>query len=208
MNKKEIRAILGHGIALKGNDIDTDRIIPARFLKCVSFDGLGQHVFQDDRAFETQQGRVHPFDDPRFEKAKLLVANKNFGCGSSREHAPQALLRWGIQGIVAESFAEIFFGNCLALGIPCVCCRTDQIQAIMASIDSFPQQKITMDLPSLNLTLKDESHRITIPEGPRIQLMQGQWDPTDELLSARTGIIRLAARLPYFNRSPKPSQKS
>ena len=117
MNSIDI--VKGSGVPVRGNDIDTDRIIPARFLKCVTFEGLGDNAFADDIAGLAAQGKVHPFRDPAYKNGSILVSNQNFGCGSSREHAPQALKRWGIRAIIAESYSEIFFGNCVAIGVPC-----------------------------------------------------------------------------------------
>ena len=132
-----IMSISGCGIPLLGNDIDTDRIIPARFLRCVTFDGLGKNVFADDRS---QSNGAHPFEQPQYQAAKILVVNGNFGCGSSREHAPQAILRWGIRAIVGESFAEIFLGNCVAIGMPCLSAESDTVAHLQTLITSAPKQ--------------------------------------------------------------------
>jgi len=188
-------------IPLRGNDIDTDRIIPARFLKCVVFDGLGAHVFADDRAQARAEGRLHPFDDPRFAEARLLLVNRNFGCGSSREHAPAALMRWGhgIQAIVGESFADIFFGNCLANGIPCATASPDDVARLMALAESRPAACFTLDLHTLRLTAGDDLEiAVDIPDGPRQQLLEGRWDSTAELLTDPAAIAAASTRLPYF----------
>ena len=137
-----IETVSGTAVPLLLDDIDTDRIIPARYLRCVTFDGLGEHAFEDDR----QQDSRHPFNDPRFQGSRVLVAGRNFGCGSSREHAPQSLLRWGVKAIVAESFAEIFFGNCTSLGIPCVCASRAYIDKLGAAIQADPKLVVTVDL--------------------------------------------------------------
>jgi 3-isopropylmalate/(R)-2-methylmalate dehydratase small subunit len=193
--------IEGCGIPLPGNDIDTDRIIPARFLKCVVFDGLGAHAFEDDRAALRVQGKVHTFDDPRFDGAQVLLVNKNFGCGSSREHAPQALRRWGrgIRAIVGESFAEIFHGNCVALGIPCVVVDVASAEALQTLVREDPTATVRVDLLAKTVTV----HRLSVPcaiaEGPRRQFIEGRWDSTAELLSRRDKIRELAASIPYFN---------
>ena len=135
----QIEQITGTGIPLVGNDIDTDRIIPARFLKCVTFDGLGEQVFADDRA--ALEGR-HPFDQPQYQGATILVVNRNFGCGSSREHAPQAIARWGIKAVLGESFAEIFFGNCVAIGIPCLTATAEVVGQVQAALEADPNRDL------------------------------------------------------------------
>ncbi len=134
---KEIHTVTGRGVPLVLDDIDTDRIIPARFLRCVTFDGLGEHAFEDDR----RQDPAHPFSQPQFQGANILIAGRNFGCGSSREHAPQALVRWGIQAIIAESFAEIFFGNCTGLGVPCVQAARSDLNRLGAAITANPRRR-------------------------------------------------------------------
>jgi 3-isopropylmalate/(R)-2-methylmalate dehydratase small subunit len=192
--------ITGPAVPVRGHDIDTDRIIPARFLKCVVFDGLGAHAFEDDRSQLKDKGQTHPFDDPRYADARILLANRNFGCGSSREHAPQAIMRWGrgIQAIVAESFAEIFFGNCLALGIPCVTADEAGMRALMAMAEADPATPFRLDLEACTVTAGDVTVPVSIPDGPRSQLTAGTWDSTGELLAARDAIAKTAAALPYF----------
>ena len=192
--------ITGPAMPLRGHDIDTDRIIPARFLKCVVFDGLGEHAFEDDRRQEQSGRSVHPFDDPRFAQARILLVNRNFGCGSSREHAPQALVRWGwgIQAIVGESFAEIFFGNCSALGIPCVTIDGDSITALMERVEREPTLTVTLDLVARRITAGDLGFDIAIAEGARQQLVEGSWDTTGELVEGREQVATVAATLPYF----------
>jgi 3-isopropylmalate/(R)-2-methylmalate dehydratase small subunit len=191
--------LAGSAIAVRGNDIDTDRIIPARFLKCVVFDGLGAHVFADDRAQLRERGQTHPFDDPRFADARILLVNKNFGCGSSREHAPQAIMRWGhgIRAIVGESFAEIFAGNCQALGIPCPTASADDVAALMAVCEADPRLEFRLDLQGMTLDAGPRTVRLHMPAGPRSQLLAGTWDSTAELLAAPEAIAA-AARLPYL----------
>jgi len=193
--------ISGKAISVRGNDIDTDRIIPARYLKCVTFDKLGDHVFEDDRILMREKGQVHPFDDPRFAEAEILLVNKNFGCGSSREHAPQALRRWnrGIKAIVGESFAEIFFSNCVSLGIPCCVVEEGDIARLMEANAANPDLIVTVSIADCTVTWDDQSCRLTIPAEVRQQFLDGTWDMTFELLSAREAIMATAARLPYFN---------
>ena len=192
--------IEGPGIVVRGNDIDTDRIIPARYLRTVTFDGLGAHAFEDDRAEARRAGRTHPFDDPKFRGARILLVNNNFGCGSSREHAPQALARWGkgLQAIVGESFAEIFFGNCLALGIPCVVVERSELEALMQSVERAPDAPVVVDLEARQVTSGSRRSALEIPDAVRQTLLEGRWDTTAELLEGREAIARTAARLPYL----------
>jgi 3-isopropylmalate/(R)-2-methylmalate dehydratase small subunit len=193
--------VTGPAIAVRGNDIDTDRIIPARYLKCVVFDGLGTHVFADDRAQLRERGQTHPFDDPRRAAARILLVNKNFGCGSSREHAPQAIMRWGhgIGAIVGESFAEIFAGNCQALGIPCPTAATADLAGLTAACEADPSLEFRLDLEAMTLTAGARVVRLAMPAGPRSQLLAGTWDSTAELLAARQDIAATAGRLPYLS---------
>ncbi len=191
----EVLTITGRGIPLVGNDIDTDRIIPARFLKCVTFEGLGQHVFADDRA---QNPGQHPFDLPQYQGAEILLVNANFGCGSSREHAPQALAKWGIRALIGESFAEIFFGNCLALGIPCVTAPASVIQTLQGAVAENPQLQLTLDLLNKQVCWEDRTAAVEIPQGAWQMLVQGTWDATGQLLAARERIQEVAASLPYL----------
>jgi 3-isopropylmalate/(R)-2-methylmalate dehydratase small subunit len=192
--------IKGPGVVLHGNDIDTDRIIPARYLRTVTFDGLGEHAFEDDRAQLKQQGKLHPFDDPRFRDGQVLLVNKNFGCGSSREHAPQAISRWqkGIRTIVGENFAEIFFGNCVALGVPCAVVDAAGIEALQKAVDADPTLLVTVDLQGKMVSAGTVHVPLQMPEGVRQQFLDGRWDTTGELLNNRDAIVALAKKLPYF----------
>lgn len=191
-----IVSVSGSGIAVRGDDIDTDRIIPARFLKCVTFAELGPAAFADDRA---EQAGAHPLDRPESAGATILVVNRNFGCGSSREHAPQALMRWGLRAVIGESFAEIFFGNCLALGIPCLSVDHAHALAIQSAIEADPAQALTLDLEALQLTgAGAQCWPLNLAAGPRQMLITGQWDATGQLLANGTALAATAARLPYL----------
>lgn len=191
---KPIQSVAGRGVPVSGDDIDTDRIIPARFLRCVTFEGLGEQAFVDDRA--QLQGQ-HPFDHPQYQGAQILVVNTNFGCGSSREHAPQALVRWGIRAIVGESFAEIFFGNCVAIGLPCVTAAPEQVKRLQAAIAADPSQPLTLDLTSLRVTCGELQLSVSMPAGSRQMLIAGTWDACGQLLAQRDQIQQTAAQLPY-----------
>ncbi|ACK67712.1 3-isopropylmalate dehydratase, small subunit [Rippkaea orientalis PCC 8801] len=192
----QVQTISGSGIPLIGDDIDTDRIIPARFLRCVTFDGLGEQVFADDRA---QLKGQHPFDQPQYQGAKILVVNANFGCGSSREHAPQAIIRWGIQAIVGESFAEIFLGNCIANGVPCVTAQPEAIKELQALVQGNPQQEITLDLATLTIHCGEWVAPITIGEGSRQMLLRGTWDSCGQLIQNIDQIRQTASKLTYLS---------
>jgi len=191
----QIIKVSGRGIPLIGNDIDTDRIIPARFLRHITFDSLGEQVFVDDR---TQAGGEHPFDQPQYQGASILVVNGNFGCGSSREHAPQSLKRWGIQAIVGESFAEIFFGNCVAIGIPCVTAEPDIVKQLQALLNNNPQASMSVDLEAMQVQCGDFQTSVSIGEGPRKMLTTGTWDSCGQLVKQVEQIRATAAKLPYI----------
>ena len=191
-----VQRISGTALIIQGEDIDTDRIIPARFLKCVSFDALGDQVFADDRL---ELAGEHPFDQERFKGASILIVNGNFGCGSSREHAPQALMRWGIRAVVGVSFAEIFFGNCLALGIPCASASPDQILAIQALVNDDATRHWTLDLEEMALASDQDRWDVIIDAGPRDMLRSGRWDATSQLLDNSSKVEGLMNRLPYLN---------
>jgi len=185
--------IVGRGIPVTGNDIDTDRIIPARFLKAVTFEGMGEHAFEDAR----KQNPEHPFNQPAYQGASVLVVGQNFGCGSSREHAPQALMRWGIQAIVGGSFGEIFFGNCTMLGIPCLTASADDLEALQRAIGREPGTPITVDVAKQEVRMGDRVVKARIPDGTRNQLVSGTWDSTAVLLEAGASIEATAKKLPY-----------
>ena len=194
--KGEIKSIKGRSFVIKGDDIDTDRIIPARFLKCVSFSALGEQVFADDRK---ELNGNHPFDLSQNKGSNILVVNDNFGCGSSREHAPQALMRWGIRLIVGESFAEIFFGNCLALGIPCLTASKKEITKLQDLVDKNPKQIWNFKLNELSISNQIETIRLNLEEGAYKMLYSGKWDATSQLLDEEERIQKTLNHLPYLN---------
>ncbi|AQV98179.1 isopropylmalate isomerase [Cupriavidus necator] len=179
-----IEQIAARAMPLRGDDIDTDQVMPARHLKCITFDGLEAHVFGDERKLARARQRLHPFDDPRFAGAQILLVNANFGCGSSREHAPQALRRYGIRAIVGESFGEIFAGNCVALGIACVQLPGDALQQLQARCEARPDTTLQIDLTTMTLALPDMTLAIDMRDGPRRQLLNGNWDSLSVLLQA------------------------
>ncbi|MEM6445412.1 MAG: 3-isopropylmalate dehydratase small subunit [Cyanobacteria bacterium P01_D01_bin.123] len=190
----KIQSVSGRGLPLQGADIDTDRIIPARYLRCVTFDGLGEHVFEDDR---TQAGGEHPFDISAYQEAEILVVNANFGCGSSREHAPQAIARWGISALVGESFAEIFFGNCVAMGVPCVTAPAEVVERIQQEIATAPQLELTVDLETMQVRWGDKYAAVEMGKGPRQMFLSGTWDACGQLLANLDATRSVAAGLPY-----------
>lgn len=195
-----ILSVSGRGVALRGNDIDTDRIIPARFLRCVTFDGLGENVFEDDRNQLKAQGKLHAFDDIRFKGGEILVVGSNFGCGSSREHAPQAIQKWGIKAIVGISFSEIFFGNTVAMGMPCLRLGAAETEALHAAIEADPRIQVTVDLEHLEVRWNGgKKAAAAMPDGPRKQFVTGQWDATGELIDGATQVRATAKKLPYVS---------
>lgn len=198
----KIQTIAGRGIPLTGNDIDTDRIIPARYLRAVTFDGLGEAVFIDDR-----KGGGHPFDVPQFAGASILVVNRNFGCGSSREHAPQALARWGVRAVVGESFAEIFLGNCLAIGVPCLSSDPEAVIALQRSLREAPTTEIVVDVDRLEIHYGSTVIRGAMGAGPRQMFLTGTWDACAQLLAGVERIRTTAGGLPYLHwATADPSQ--
>ena len=195
----EVDSVTGSGIPVRGNDIDTDQIIPARFMKVVTFDGLGEFAFFDLRFDDDDNQKQHPFNEPQFQDASVLAVNANFGCGSSREHAPQALMRWGIDAIVGESFAEIFAGNCLALGIPTVTADHDTIVDLQAWIDENPDGEIHVDVETETLTYGETTVEATIDDAQRRALTEGVWDTTALMKSNAGAVAQKAAELPYVD---------
>jgi 3-isopropylmalate/(R)-2-methylmalate dehydratase small subunit len=189
-----VERVAGRACPLRGDDIDTDRIIPARYLRCVTFEGLGEHAFEDDRK---QAKGDHPLDQERYAGAAILVVGRNFGCGSSREHAPQALMRRGFRAFVGGSFAEIFFGNCVALGLPCVTLAPADLAALFDSVTLDPSQEVAVDLESLTVSCRAGRFAAAMPEGARSQLLEGSWNATAVLLEAGDAIERTDASLGY-----------
>jgi 3-isopropylmalate/(R)-2-methylmalate dehydratase small subunit len=201
MSITHITSVEGRAVPLPGHDIDTDRIMPARFLKAVSFEGIEAHVFEDDRATAraaaAHGGAPHAFDRPEYQGASVLVVNRNFGCGSSREHAPQALRRWGIRAIVGESYSEIFFGNALALGVPCVHVSPADADWLMAAIEQSPDTPVRVDVERLTVTFGGRTIAATLPGPAQEALTSGAWDATGLLLEG--DVDGVAARLPYVS---------
>lgn len=194
-----IKTVTGRAVFLPGNDIDTDRIIPARFLKCVTFDGLGEHLFRDERFTEEGTPKQHPLNEPRYLGATILLSGSNFGCGSSREHAPQALYRYGIRAIVTISVAEIFFGNSTTLGLPCVQANAGEIHRLARLVESDSTLKLTLDLEALTVSFGDDSISVELPEDARKAFVTGRWDPIADLLEGTAETEVTAAKLPYLS---------
>ena len=202
---EKVTAVSGTGIPVRGNDIDTDQIIPARFMKVVTFDGLGQFAFFDQRFDDEDEEKDHPFNEEQYQGANVLVVNANFGCGSSREHAPQALMRWGIDAVVGESFAEIFAGNCLALGIPTVTADQADIEALQDYVEDHPDAEIDVDVENERVVYDDEEIDATVNDAQRKALVEGVWDTT-ALMGANANAVRETARsLPYVPEDHVPS---
>ena len=191
--------IAGRGIPLRGHVIDTDRIIPARFLKCVSFEGLETHAFEDDRKQLEERGQMHPFSNPRYQGAAILVVNGNFGCGSSREHAPQAIQRWGIRAVVGESFSEIFFGNSVALGMPCLTVSARDAEALLSAVEADPTSEVSLSVSGETVEVGGRRYQASIPAGAREAFTAGTWDATGMLLDDFDKVRSVANRLPYVS---------
>jgi 3-isopropylmalate/(R)-2-methylmalate dehydratase small subunit len=192
---EQLREIRGAGLPVRGDDIDTDRIIPARFLKSVSFEGLEEHLFEDDR----QQVDAHPVSNPAYRSAAVMLVNVNFGCGSSREHAPQAIRRRGIRAVIGQSFSEIFFGNSVVLGMPCPTASAATLNALMTAVERDPATEIVVDLSSLRVAANGESYELSLPAAAREAFLDGSWDATGLLLERYEEVEAVAARLPYVS---------
>lgn len=192
-----ILEVSGTMVPIRGDDIDTDRIIPARYLRAVTFEGLEANLFEDERAEYRQSGRMHPVDTPAYQGAAVMVVGKNFGCGSSREHAPQSIQRWGIGALVGVSFSQIFFGNSVAMGLPCVSAREEDIRALMDRAERDPATRVTVDVKNLRVTAGDLSFPVTLPPAAHDALVSGAWDATGLLLERFDEVRAVATRLPY-----------
>ncbi|WP_324758276.1 3-isopropylmalate dehydratase small subunit [Haloarcula montana] len=197
----EVDYVEGSGIPIRGNDIDTDQIIPARFMKVVTFDGLGEFAFFDLRFDDEDNQKDHPMNEERFQDANVMVVNNNFGCGSSREHAPQALMRWGIDAIIGEGFAEIFAGNCLALGIPTVTADHETINALQQWVDDNPDKEIEVDVAAETVRYGGNEISVSVDNAQRQALVEGIWDTTALMKANRNAIEETAANLPYLDQT-------
>jgi len=192
MSLSRISHVSGRALPLRGHDIDTDRIIPARYLKAVSFEGLERHVFADDRS-----DPAHAFNQPQYQGASVLLVNRNFGCGSSREHAPQAIQRWGINAVVGEGYSEIFFGNSVQLGLPCLTVSHDDVEALMAEVEANPAAVLEIDVPGLSVRCAGRTFAATMPRAAHEALVSGLWDGTGLLLADFDEVRALSETLPY-----------
>jgi len=198
MALEKITQVSGRGVYVPGNDIDTDRIIPARFMKCVTFDGLGEFLFYDVRKNADGTDKPHPLNDPRFKGATILLSGSNFGCGSSREHAPQAIQKYGFRAVIAENYAEIFFGNSTGLGIPCASASREDIAKIAAAIERDPQTKIEIDVAKQEIRFAGQAVKASFRESARDALINGRWDPIGELIEGLAAVKDQAVKLGYL----------
>jgi 3-isopropylmalate/(R)-2-methylmalate dehydratase small subunit len=197
MSISSIKQVSGTAVYVPGADIDTDRIIPARFLKCVTFDDLAEGLFYDVRFDKDGNSVGHPIDDPRFAGASIMLAGPNFGCGSSREHALQSIYRCSFRAMIAVSFAEIFFGNSTGIGMPCVCATLQQIETLAAAVEVDPKIEVSIDLISMTVSYGETSFPVTMPNSAREALLSARWDPIQELLENSSAIEARAESLPY-----------
>ncbi len=189
-----VREIRGTALPVRGDDIDTDRIIPARFLKSISFEGLENHLFEDDR----RQLGTHAASNPAYRSASVMLVNANFGCGSSREHAPQAIRRRGIRAVIGQSFSEIFFGNAVVLGMPCPAASADTLNALMTAVEQDPSTEIVVDLSTMRVTANGQSYELSLPQAAREAFLDGSWDATGLLVERFEEVQAVASRLPYL----------
>ena len=200
MAVERISEITGTALPLRGDDIDTDRIIPARFLKAITFEGLEQHLFEDDRRqVDVRQPGTHPVSNPEYASASIMLVNANFGCGSSREHAPQAIRRRGVRVVIGQSFSEIFFGNSVALGMPCPTATPDAVNALMDIVERDPATQLTVDLESMQVSAAGRSFPLSLPSAARDAFLTGTWDATGLLLENFDEVRAVAERLPYVS---------
>lgn len=198
MALEKIIRVSGRGVSVPGDDIDTDRIIPARFMKCVTFDGLGEFAFYDERKKDDGSDKPHPLNDEKFSGASILISGSNFGCGSSREHAPQALYRFGFRAVLAESYAEIFFGNSITLGMPCMRLSADDIHTISGMIDADPSLEVVIDVLGDKVHVGDVAFDAMLPAHAKDALVHGRWDAIADLLEGIPAVRETAAKLPYI----------
>jgi 3-isopropylmalate/(R)-2-methylmalate dehydratase small subunit len=194
----QITQISGTGVPVRGDDLDTDRIIPARYMKCVTFDGLGEFMFYDVRFEEDGTPKNHPLNEERYKDASILISGNNFGCGSSREHAPQAIYRYGIRAVIAEGFAEIFFGNSTTLGLPCVTVSSADREALQQLVEKDADAKIDINLENKTITAGSQTYNCDIRESAREVLMNGHWDPIADLLENNPQIDAVAGKVGYM----------
>lgn len=201
MALEPITEVLGRGVVIPGDDIDTDRIIPARFLKVITFDGLDAHLFEDVRIGSDGQSLDHPLDAPEHAGATVMLSGRNFGSGSSREHAPQSIKRAGFRAMIAGSFAEIFFGNSTTLGLVCISVARASLETLQAAVQAAPAETLSIDVASATITFQGRSYPGSLPAGARDALLAGRFDPLADLLANNTAIDRTTASLAYLNGS-------
>ena len=199
MASEPIQQVAGTGVYVPGDDIDTDRIIPARFMKCITFDGLGDYLFYDVRKTEDGEDKKHNLNDPRFSGASIIVSGNNFGCGSSREHAPQSIMRAGFKAVIAGSFAEIFYGNSTNLGVVCVTATDTDREILAKEIEKNPELEITIDVKDHKIWYGDQYITCDMRPGARDSLLRGTYDPLDELLEGADAVAETAGKLPYMS---------
>ena len=196
MALEAIKQVAGRAVHVPGNDIDTDRITPARYLKVVTFDGLGEALFYDERFAADGSEKPHPLNDPRFKGASIMLVGANFGCGSSREHSPQAIYRAGFRAIIGESYAEIFFGNSTGLSMPCVIASKAEIETLATAVEADPEMMVTIDVEQLEVYYADQILKVSLPHSAQNALVNGRWDPIADLLEAGDLLEQASARLP------------